>query len=87
MNENFGSAGGGGGASSQVSHMTQDQYMEMNKMQMREEQFYFKFDQEIYKLQEKLKFKLSSIEAERASVLRRIEAQVKQTYSGKNSFA
>jgi hypothetical protein len=83
-NYNYGS-GTGDTAGSQVSHMTQDQYIEMNKMQMREEKFYFKFNQEIYKLQEKLKLKLSSIEGERTNVLRRIEALVKQTYSGKIS--
>ena len=50
---------------------------------MREEQFYFKFNQEIYKLQETLKYKLGCIEGERASVIRRIEAQVRETFSGK----
>ncbi len=63
--------------------MTQDQYMEMNRMQMREEQFYFKVNQEMYKLQETLKFKLACIEGERASVIRRIEEQVRKTYTGK----
>jgi len=64
--------------------MNQEQYLEMSKMQQREEQFYFKLDQEIYKLQEKLKLKLSNIEAERACVIRKIEQQVRETYSGKN---
>lgn len=66
-----------------MSHMTQDQYLEMNKMQRREEQFYFKVNQEMYKLQETIKYKLACIEGERASVIRRIEAQVRETYSGK----
>lgn len=38
-------------------------------------------DQEIYKLQNKIKFKLQSIEPERQSALRRIEASIKDTYS------
>lgn len=52
-------------------------------MQDKEEQFYYKLDQEIFKLQSKLKERLSNIEPERQSVLRMIEQLVKETYSGK----
>ena len=37
----------------------------------------------MYKLQETIKYKLACIEGERASVIRRIEAQVRETYAGK----
>lgn len=63
--------------------MTQEEYMETNRMQAREERFYVKFDHEIYKLQEKLKIKLGNIEPERASALKKIESQVKEVFSGK----
>jgi hypothetical protein len=36
----------------------------------------------MYKLQETLKYKLACIEGERASVIRRIEVQVRETYAG-----
>jgi DNA polymerase sigma len=45
------------------------------------EKFFAKMDQEIYKLQSKIKLKLLSIESERQSALRRIESSIKETYS------
>ena len=50
-------------------------------MEEKEDEFFFKLDQEIYKLQHKLKTKIASIEPERQSVLKRIEEIVKETYS------
>ncbi|TNV74895.1 hypothetical protein FGO68_gene8183 [Halteria grandinella] len=70
-----------GGASSNVSHMSQDQYEEQAFVTQKTDQFYTKLDQEIYKLQNKIKFKLQGIEPERQSALRRIESSIKDTYS------
>lgn len=52
-------------------------------MQAKEEQFFFKLDQEIYKIQGKLKLKLAAIESERQIVLRIIEQQAKTTFKGR----
>jgi len=55
-------------------------------MEEREEQFYFKLDQEIYKVQGILKLKLAAIDSERLSALRKIETIVRGTYHGMSHF-
>lgn len=71
--------------SSIVSHMTEEQYQQQALVSEREDRFYSKLDQEIYKLQNKLKMRVASIEAERQTALRRVEQAVRDTYSGKLS--
>lgn len=56
-----------------MSHMTEEQYQQQTAVSEKEDRFYFKLDQEIYKLQNKLKMKVASIEAERQSALRKVE--------------